>query len=79
MAADNPTLAPRRIHGELLMLGFDVSEQDVSRWMAQTPRDPKLTRRWRAFLHNHRGAIRCHGFFLGCDGHLQVPVLLLYY
>jgi len=28
-----PNLGPPRIHGELLMLGFDVSERTISRWM----------------------------------------------
>lgn len=31
MAAENPTWGAPRIHGELLMLGFDVSERSVSR------------------------------------------------
>jgi putative transposase len=62
MAAENPTWGAPRIHGELLMLGFDVSERSVSRWMARTPRGPKLALRWRAF-HNHRGAIAAMDFF----------------
>jgi len=37
--AENPTWRAPRIHGELLMLGFDISERSVSRWMrrASTP------------------------------------------
>ena len=31
--AENPTWGAPRIHGELLMLGFEVSEQTISRWM----------------------------------------------
>jgi hypothetical protein len=30
MVADNPTWGAPRIHGELLMLGFEVSERTVS-------------------------------------------------
>ena len=30
MAAENPTWGAPRIHGELLILGFDVSERTVS-------------------------------------------------
>jgi hypothetical protein len=34
MAAENPTWGAPRIHGELLKLGFQVSEPTVSRWAA---------------------------------------------
>ena len=33
MMAENPTWGAPRIHGEVLMLGFDVSERTISRWM----------------------------------------------
>ena len=63
MMAENPTWGAPRIHGELLMLGFDVSERSVSRWMKRAPRDPALARRWLAFLRNHREAITAMDFF----------------
>src|SRR5271169_2678943 len=40
MVAENPTWGAPRIHGELLKLGFDLSERSVSRWMQRAPRDP---------------------------------------
>jgi len=40
MVAENPTWGAPRIHGELLKLGFDVSERSVSRWIRRAPRDP---------------------------------------
>src|SRR5262252_7987708 len=40
MMAENPTWGAPRIHGELLMPGFDISERTVSRWMKKAPRDP---------------------------------------
>lgn len=49
MAAENPTWGAPRIHGELLMLGFDISERTVSRWMKRTPRDPEPGKRWLTF------------------------------
>src|ERR1700751_5299181 len=52
-----------RIHGELRMLGFDVSERTISRWMKRVPRDPRPAQRWRAFLANHREAIAAMDFF----------------
>src|SRR5215469_5151431 len=33
MMAQNRNWGAPRIHGELLMLGFDVSERTISRWM----------------------------------------------
>jgi putative transposase len=51
------------IHGELLMLGFDVSERTISRWMKRAPRDPEPAKRWLTFLRNHREAIAAMDFF----------------
>jgi transposase InsO family protein len=63
MVAENPTWGAPRIHGELLMLGFDVSERTISRWMKRAPRDPHPAQRWRAFFANHREAIAAMDFF----------------
>ena len=63
MVAENPTWGAPRIHGELLMLGFDVSERTISRWMRKAPRDPEPAKRWLAFLRNHREAIAAMDFF----------------
>ena len=63
MVAENPTWGAPRIHGELLILGFDVSERTISRWMKRAPRDPELAKRWLAFLRNHREAIAAMDFF----------------
>jgi len=63
MVAENPTWGAPRIHGELLMLGFIVSERTISRWMKRAPRDPEPAKRWLAFLRNHREAIAAMDFF----------------
>jgi hypothetical protein len=63
MVVENPTWGAPRIHGELLMLGFDVSERTISCWMKRAPRDPELARRWLTFLRNHREAIAATDFF----------------
>src|SRR2546427_5575420 len=63
MVAENPTWGAPRIHGELLMLGFDVSERTISRWMKRAPRDPDSARRWLSFLENQREAIAAMDFF----------------
>jgi transposase InsO family protein len=63
MVAENPMWGAPRIHGELLMLGFDVSERTISRWMKRAPRDSDPAKRWLAFLRNHREAIAAMDFF----------------
>jgi len=63
MVAENPTWGAPRIHGELLMLGFEVSETTVTRWMRRVPRRPEPAERWLAFLRNHREAIAAMDFF----------------
>lgn len=63
MVADNPSWGAPRIHGELLMLGFEVFERTVSRWIKRAPRNPDPATRWRAFLRNHRESIAAMDFF----------------
>ncbi len=63
MVAENPTWGAPRIHGELKMLGFDISERSVLRWMRKAPRNPEPARRWASFLSNHREAIAAMDFF----------------
>jgi putative transposase len=57
MVAENPTWGAPRIHGELLKLGFDISERTVSRWVQRAPKNPEPAKRWQAFLQNHREVI----------------------
>jgi len=63
MVAENPTWGAPRIHGELKMLGFNISERTVLRWMRKAPRSPESAKRWVAFLSNHREAIAAMDFF----------------
>ena len=63
MVTENPTWGAPRIHGELRMLGFDVCERTVSRWMRRAPRNPEPAKQWLAFLRNHREAIAAMDFF----------------
>jgi hypothetical protein len=58
MARENPTWGAPRIHGEMLKLGFEISERTVSRYLAR--REPRLgdpANHWLTFLDNHREAI----------------------
>jgi hypothetical protein len=40
IVAENPTWGAPRIHGELKMLSFEISERTVLRWMRKAPRSP---------------------------------------
>jgi hypothetical protein len=50
MSRENVLWGAPRIHGELLKLGFDVSQATVSRYMP--PRSYPPTQSWRTFLRN---------------------------
>jgi putative transposase len=63
MAAENPTWGAPRIHGELLKLGFRVSEPTVSRWLRRARKTTDPCQRWLTFLRNHRDAIAAMDFF----------------
>src|SRR5712692_5923256 len=41
MEADNPSWGAPRIHGELLLLGFDISEPTVSRYLRRLKRQSR--------------------------------------
>ena len=55
MSRENPLWGASRIHGELLMLGFEVAQSTVSKYMARPPKLPSQT--WKTFLRNHAEAI----------------------
>lgn len=63
LSAENSTWRAPRVHGELKMLGFDISERTVLRWMRKAPRSPEPAKRWATFLCNHREAIAAMDFF----------------
>jgi transposase InsO family protein len=63
IVAENRTWGAPRIHGELRMLGFDISERTVLRWMRKAPRNTEPAKRWATFLKNHREAIAAMDFF----------------
>ena len=63
LAAENTDWGAPRIHGELLKLGFDVSERSVARYLRRVPRRGDPATCWTAFLANHREAIVACDFF----------------
>ncbi len=61
MQATNIGWGAPRIHGELLKLGFEVSQATVSKYMLQLRRPPSQT--WRTFLTNHSECLAAMDFF----------------
>jgi transposase InsO family protein len=52
---ENPLWGAPRIHGELLMLGFNVAQSTVSKYMMRRRKPPSQS--WKTFLRNHAEAI----------------------
>jgi hypothetical protein len=61
---ENPSWGAPTIHGELLKLGFDVSERTVSRYVRRFPPPDDARKLWSAFLRNQREVITAMDFFL---------------
>jgi transposase InsO family protein len=55
MSQENPLWGASRVHGELLMLGFEVAQSTVSKYMTRGRRPPSQS--WKTFLYNHAHAI----------------------
>ena len=62
MARENPTWGRRRIRAELALLGYEVAELTVAKYMQRTSPRPSPT--WRAFLAAHAREIVAVDFFL---------------
>ena len=61
MVESNPLWRAPRLHGELKMLGIEISERTVSRILRKLPRPPSQT--WKTFLRNHIGQMVSIDFF----------------
>ena len=46
------------------MLGYNISERTVLRWMRKASRNPEPAKQWKTFLNNHREAIAAMDFFI---------------
>ncbi|MEQ9487953.1 MAG: integrase core domain-containing protein [Alphaproteobacteria bacterium] len=62
LANENPLWGAPRIHGELLKLGFDVSQATVSRYLPRQRPNPDQT--WRTFIRNHLDCSAAIDFFV---------------
>jgi len=63
LAEENPTWGAPKIHGELVKLGFVVSERTVARYLRRLRRRGDTGQRWHTFLTNHREIIAALDFF----------------
>jgi uncharacterized protein YktB (UPF0637 family) len=62
MSLAHPRWGARRIHGELLKLGFQLSQPAVAKYMVRSRKPPSQT--WNAFLRNHRKDMVAADFFV---------------
>src|SRR4029077_10230321 len=75
MSRANPLWGAPRIHGELLKLGFDVSQATVGRYLPWRPKVPSPT--WRSFLHNHLHDTAAVDLFLVVTARFQLLYALV--
>src|ERR1700720_1131371 len=62
MNGENPLWGAPRIHGELLMLGIEVAESSVGRYMVRRRRPP--SQGWKTFLRNNTAGIASLDLFV---------------
>ena len=62
MCRENATWGAPRIHSELQLLGYDVDESTVGKYMIRHRKPPSQT--WRTFLDNHVSGIAAIDFFV---------------
>ena len=62
MNRENPLWGAPRIHGELLMLGIEVAESTVGRYMVRNRLPP--SQGWKTFLRNHAAGIASFDLFV---------------
>jgi hypothetical protein len=62
MRLANPRWGAPRIHGELLKLGFELSQATVAKYLVRHRRPP--SQNWRTFLNNHMHSLVSADFFV---------------
>ena len=63
LSTENVLWGAPRIRSELALLGHDVAESTVAKYMVKRP-DPKRRQTWRTFLANHMGVAAACDFFM---------------
>ena len=72
MSRENTRWGAPRIHGELLKLGFSISQAAVSKYMVRYPSPPSQS--WRTFPYKSRRLPGVDRFLRGPHGHVPPPV-----
>lgn len=62
MACENPLWGAPRIHGELKLLGYELAESTVAKYLPRSNKPPSPT--WKTFLKNHLGETAAIDFFV---------------
>jgi transposase InsO family protein len=64
MARENPTWGAPRIQAELRLLGHEVAEASVAKYMRRPRHRKPPSQTWRTFLTNHAGTLAAMDFFV---------------
>ncbi len=75
MSLANPRWGAPRIHGELLNLGFELSQATVAKYMVRRQKPPSQT--WRTFLSNHMKHLVSAGFFVVPTITFRIPFVFV--
>ena len=62
MSRENPLWGARRIHGELLMVGIEVAQTTVAKYIGR--RERLSSHGWKTFLRNHAADIASIDLFV---------------
>jgi len=63
MSRENVTWGAPRIHDELVLLGHEVAESTIAKYMVKS-RDPEPSQTWKTFVHNHLDQMAACDFFV---------------
>jgi putative transposase len=74
MSRENPLWGAPKIHGELLKLGFDISETSMSKYLVRRKGSPSQS--WRTFLENHVKSLVSVDFLHGSHDSFPNPLCL---
>ncbi|MCP3883736.1 MAG: transposase family protein, partial [Sulfitobacter sp.] len=75
MSRENPLWGAPRLHGELQMLGIQIAQTTVARYMIRHRKPPSQT--WRTFLDNHAKDLVSIDFFTVPTATFRILYVLL--
>jgi len=64
MGRDNPTWGAPRIQAELRLVGHNVAEATVAKYLSRARQHKPPSQTWKTFLHNHAGTLASMDFFV---------------